>query len=391
MAFRLTKQIVFITVLVWCFGAALSQSLVTGSTGKNSQLNAEVPLQQMALEDLIGAHEITFRWITLNGVSNSVMIDLPGIEAEFGATGEGFLFADLEVLRVGVLNKGGKQSQALVGLALGPYELSLILDFDPGLGAITGSTARTFVSPTPYQIEVKNWRTGATKSFSGVAGGDDNSYGQLMSGTGSDSYQNGTSEWVNLKNLRVRETPNSQCSFREISGGIISIVRDKSRPWCCVAESPEFQMIPKANDFKVAFDFNPIKADWGHYPGIYFGEAPLYDAETMKKNCAFHFVIWWSDGIVKKLSLSNSQGNYIRSSTVPSLNEWFKVELIYNGNSQRMRAKIFRADGTLFLNKESYFPLNNDFNRVFIGEIQGGSRYGKLAEIGVRNLKVNRQ
>ena len=168
-------------LILFLSGFGRSQNLITGSTGKNAPLSAIVPAQQMAIRDLIGNRSVSCKWITLNGMSNEVLIDIPGIAMAIDMGGLGSLIADLKVLKVGVISETADKSRALVGMALGHYELNLILDFKPGLTVITGSTSRAVTNSIPFTIELRNRKTGKTREFSGMAGGD--SATSVISGT----------------------------------------------------------------------------------------------------------------------------------------------------------------------------------------------------------------
>lgn len=163
-------------IVTLAFGTSVpGQGLITGSTAANAEISERIPLDQLVLADLIGGRTLKAKFVSLDGKTNSMTIDVPGIESEIDlSSGSGSLVADLQIIKIGLEgDPSAAQNTVYVEAALGSIEFTLALDFEPGTAAITGSTAMSKLKPTPYKLTLRNKESGETKEFSGVAGVDD--------------------------------------------------------------------------------------------------------------------------------------------------------------------------------------------------------------------------
>lgn len=168
-------------------------------------------------------------------------------------------------------------------------------------------------------------------------------------------------------------------------------VRDQtSGTWWALGKSPAFTTISSGGPFTVAFKFNPVEPDWGHYPGISFVESnPSSNPRELSRS--FTFQIRDSDNYDRELSITNSEGNRYSTPTIPSENEWYEVKIEYDPESETIDLSVLREDGSAFVNETGIpIPIYNSFDQIMIGETQGdGIRYGNQAQIRVDDIVVN--
>ena len=170
-------------------------------------------------------------------------------------------------------------------------------------------------------------------------------------------------------------------------------VRDQSSSWYSVGKSPVFDHVidPKTMDFRINLRFNPIKPDWGHYPGIYFvksdGTATPHDLKR-----ALQFTINWSDRVFKRFTIRGYDGDdseLYRSATIPRENEWYNVIITYSSSEKKVSLIIERQDGSIFVEQNNLdIPITNVFDQLLIGEIQGPVKYGTEARIRIDDVYV---
>ena len=121
-----------------------AQGLITGSTTWGTVI-VPVPAQAVPLSDLIGNREVDFSFITLDAINNEIDIGIDdlGVSAKLNLnTGGGQITANLHIFEVFVGSQGlnTRNFVGVQGTILG-HNIRLELDFEPGMKAITGSTA----------------------------------------------------------------------------------------------------------------------------------------------------------------------------------------------------------------------------------------------------------
>jgi len=118
-----------------------------------------------------------------------------------------------------------------------------------------------------------------------------------------------------------------------------ALVKDQFDSWYSLGLSPTFNQTidPKTTSFAISFKFNPIKPDWGHYPGIYFVKSDnSFPPNELQRS--IQFTINWSDNTYKKfrlIGLGSSENYQYLSSTIPNENEWYSVKLEYDASIGR--------------------------------------------------------
>lgn len=173
-------------------------------------------------------------------------------------------------------------------------------------------------------------------------------------------------------------------------------VMDQSDTWYSLGYSPVFgEGIDTNNtDFIISFEFNPIEPDWGHYPGIYFLESGDIESPHELQR-ALQFTINWSDNTYKKFKLigfSDDDNSQFLSPRIPKENEWYTVQIIYKSDVEKIDLTIEREDGSMFVDENNLeIPLNNPFNQLAIGEIQGPIKYGSKSIIRIDNISIKEQ
>lgn len=181
--------------------------------------------------------------------------------------------------------------------------------------------------------------------------------------------------------------------FAEWSNGSFhSQVQDQPSDWLYIGISPRFTSISHENDFTVKFDFNPVTVDWGHYPGIYFVPSMINsvdDWRNIDNEDKIMLTIQWSDHVYKKFTFTIGGENY-RSPSIPATNEWYHVEIQYNSSASTANLTIKRENGTVFYEETNInAPLRTSIEHIAIGEIQGSTKYGDLAEIKIDNISID--
>jgi hypothetical protein len=166
---RLRIVVCILTLFACTEKNALPQNLITGSTTWGTVLNL-TSTRPVQLKQLIGNNKVSFGAMTLDGKENKVSLDVKAVSLEVDLNkGTGELTADLAIVQVFV---GSERSDGLnfVGLQgkLGRIRIRIELDFRPGMGAITGTTAGTNVPDTPFRIKIYDDPSGSLlKTISG--------------------------------------------------------------------------------------------------------------------------------------------------------------------------------------------------------------------------------
>ena len=154
--------IIFITVSL-----LFSQDLITGTTASGTSL-VDIPVWQLKLSDIIGLNTLKCKYVTLNGLKNTLSIDIVGIATEFDLNSAGgSLTADLQLVKLIVAAEGDENSRHFVGIegTIGSYELRLELDFKPGMSSVTTAIVKENIEPTPYKLVITNLSTDQTLVF----------------------------------------------------------------------------------------------------------------------------------------------------------------------------------------------------------------------------------
>ncbi len=156
-------------------GNVLAQNLITGSTARNAEITKKIPAEQIVLSDIIGNNTIKTKFFSLDAKKNTISINVPAIEGEIDISSlSGTLTADLHIIKIGITgNPSAKHNSLFVKASLGSTELELSLEFEPGMAAITGSTAMSNLKSTPYILILRNKKMGKIGEISGVAGTND--------------------------------------------------------------------------------------------------------------------------------------------------------------------------------------------------------------------------
>ncbi len=180
----------------------------------------------------------------------------------------------------------------------------------------------------------------------------------------------------------------STCNLSWNSGNFFAKVADTSN-WYCLAGSPTFSRVDQNDGFRIEFSFNPVKPDWGHYPGIYFADSGTsFPADTWLR--ALSFTINWSDDTYRKFVLLGNDGSRFYSPTIPAANEWYNVVITKDKSTKELSLQIFRQNGSVFVDVSQLKIGTGSFDRLFIGETQlsDPNKYGNSAEIRIDNILV---
>ena len=121
---------------------------ITGTTTLGTKVDTTV-IKDINFGRLIGDKQVHLGLLKIDGFSNKATINLSGLELEIDpSTGNGHVIADFIVLRIGIAGKGIEESGTifLEGTA-GPFQIVWEMDFTPGLGAITTSSAKKYSEP----------------------------------------------------------------------------------------------------------------------------------------------------------------------------------------------------------------------------------------------------
>jgi hypothetical protein len=189
-------------------------------------------------------------------------------------------------------------------------------------------------------------------------------------------------------NTHISSNMTGNCSLEWSNGIYYAQVSDHSAAWYCVAESPTFNTINASDSFRIEFDFNPVTPDWGQYPGIYFADsASVQSFPTETSQRALSFSINWADGCYKKFNLRGNSGSVL-SDTIPADNEFYHVVIAKDGVTGDLNWTVTREDGSIFVDLSELDIEVGSFDQLFIGEVQGPTKYGDSAEIRVDNIKI---
>ena len=154
-------------ILLITVSLLFSQDLITGTTASGTSL-VDIPVWQLKLSDIIGLNTLKCKYVTLNGLKNTLSIDIVGIATEFDLNSAGgSLTADLQLVKLIVAAEGDENSRHFVGIegTIGSYELRLELDFKPGMSSVTTAIVKENIEPTPYKLVITNLSTDQTLVF----------------------------------------------------------------------------------------------------------------------------------------------------------------------------------------------------------------------------------
>ena len=170
------------------FGLAVSglaQQAITGSTTWTGPVPVAIA-DPTPIGELIGQQRVAFGGITLDGTNNAMEISAPFIDAVMHMDdASGQLTADLVLFEISVNSEGeGERHYLAVEGGWRGLDITLELDYEPGLDAITGSAAGTAVTPTPYRLEITDGQ-GRRWVHEGITSNPDSSPQQPPGDTGS--------------------------------------------------------------------------------------------------------------------------------------------------------------------------------------------------------------
>ena len=175
------------------------------------------------------------------------------------------------------------------------------------------------------------------------------------------------------------------------NGSFFAEVMDQSSKWYYFGESPKFEAATFDKNMYIIFSFNPVKPDWGQYPGIYFVPSEVEDPFTLKTDYFkkhLKFSINWSDSIHKKFVFRYSGNTYV-SPTIPATNAWYKVAISYDPMNRTGHLVIMNPDGTIFVDETNLdFSNMTNIGKIMIGEVQNKTKYGTLAQIRVDDIMI---
>ena len=190
-------------------------------------------------------------------------------------------------------------------------------------------------------------------------------------------------------------------SFETRSSGdmyLQAVVADQNDDWFALSNSPSFEGIQPGESFTISFDFNPISPDWGHYPGVEFGNSEWDGSrDTRVDNLGLHFRISWSDNVYQKFQLSSDgisggnagNGNRVASPTIPEEDAWYDVRISHDAGSGSLDLEVREPDGDVFYQTTvEDFSLPSVMDQVRFGEMGSGPAYGDSATIGIDNLQI---
>jgi hypothetical protein len=188
--------------------------------------------------------------------------------------------------------------------------------------------------------------------------------------------------------------PDEQNFYVETADG------SRSGRWWAFALPPIFDTLTNSQSFEVSFQFNPIKPDWGSYPGFRFVYDDGGDVNDTEGVWAFRLdcrdSIGCSSGTANSRSrfrLSVRGGDAFLSPRIPQMNEWYDVTITYEADLESAQIEILREDGSIFMNKEDIPLMGSErkFNRILLGRSSGGPpQYGNRAEIRVDDIVISK-
>jgi len=145
---------------------------ITGSTSFGTEIK-EIPLNDFKLENIIGKKKLDLKILTLDGENNAIKFNVANLSTHINLTdGSGSLEGNLIIARVGVSASkkidNEQRHYVYIKAALGIIDAELQLDYEPGMGAITTSAAKSYIHPTYYKLILRNKITKSYKEFSGT-------------------------------------------------------------------------------------------------------------------------------------------------------------------------------------------------------------------------------
>jgi len=161
----ISQVIIFVFIIPFFVNG---QELITGSTTSNSIIVPVISYDNIELIDMIGDNNVDFGFIKLYGEKNQIEFNIDFISAELNLDdASGKLITDLRFFKIILSGTGSKYNSIGIQGNLGTHTITLTLDFEPGLNAITSSTAANSKSipETKYKIIITDRITGFSKSF----------------------------------------------------------------------------------------------------------------------------------------------------------------------------------------------------------------------------------
>ena len=173
--------------------------------------------------------------------------------------------------------------------------------------------------------------------------------------------------------------------------------------WWAFAGTPLFAEFSDNDSFSVSFDFNPVQPDWGSYPGLRFARDENEGVDGGEADVKWAFRLDCRDSIECSRSTEETNSRFrlglggqddpFLSPRLPAIDEWYSVDITYDGSQSAAEIVVLREDGSVFV-EESGLPLmgmNTRFNRVLIGQRSGGPpEYGNESIIRVDNIATTR-
>ena len=165
-------------------------------------------------------------------------------------------------------------------------------------------------------------------------------------------------------------------------------VEDTTAPWYNVVESPTFARQSSERGFTVEFRINPIDPAFAVHPGLMLSDGIEFAPQTQiysraeflagQKNDNFNFVLRYGSETDR-----NRSGSFEEDT-------WYDVTITSVAGTGEIDIEVLEPDGDVFYEKavELREPLN--FDRILIGETQGGSGKSSsaTARIGIDEISI---
>ena len=179
------------------------------------------------------------------------------------------------------------------------------------------------------------------------------------------------------------------------TGTYVTETYDARRPWYAIGLSPAFAPIGPDESFRLSFTARPEALSWGEYPSLRLWSGAYEDDRGLPNPPALVINVSWSDNVFRKWRLvavtPADRNPRDVSKTIPKPYGAYRFDVQYDARRQLLSWTIHTGKGALFHSGEiEDVVFETGFRHVFVGEVQGSTKYGSGARVQWDDIVVRR-
>jgi hypothetical protein len=179
------------------------------------------------------------------------------------------------------------------------------------------------------------------------------------------------------------------------TGSYVTETYDVGQPWYAIGLSPEFAPVRPDESFQLTFKARPEVLSWGEYPSLRLWDGNYEVDRGLPHPPALVVNVSWSDNTYRKwrlVAITDEDRNPRNlSRTIPEPYGEYAFDIRYDAARDTLSWTIRDASGAVFHEATlKDIVLQSGFRHVFVGEVQGGAKYGSGARVRWDDITIRR-